>query len=101
MIVVTDGNANTGFYTPLEGAEKAREYGINVYAVGVGDSVNASQQQVRHIWRRIAWYKAVWTISYTLKAEPTYVKLSSAINGTQHVRRLLIVDHDVLSRPHN
>lgn len=48
MLVLTDGVHNKGFYEPLAAAEAARSYGIDVYAIGVGD-VDAEQQAVRLI----------------------------------------------------
>lgn len=45
--MLTDGNANCGFYTPLDAANLARSYGMDVYAIGVGTNVNADQQEVR------------------------------------------------------
>lgn len=46
MIVVTHGNGNRGHYSALDAADVARGYGIDVYAVGIGNSVNPSQQKV-------------------------------------------------------
>lgn len=46
MLVVTDGNSNAGQYTPLEAATKAREFGVDVYAIGVGSGVMIDQQHV-------------------------------------------------------
>lgn len=47
MLVVTDGEHNVGKYQPLAGADLARSYGLDVYAIGVGD-VDDSQQDVGH-----------------------------------------------------
>lgn len=48
MLVITDGNRNTGEYSPFAAAEVARGYEIDVYAVGVGSNVRAKQQQVSY-----------------------------------------------------
>lgn len=46
MLVMTDGNNNAGLYEPLEAANIARDYGIDVYAIGIGDSLSDDQQKV-------------------------------------------------------
>lgn len=46
MFVVTAGNSNRGHYSAFDAANAARGYGIDVYAVGIGKSVDPSQQQV-------------------------------------------------------
>ena len=46
MLVVTDGNGNRGHYSALAAANAARGYGIDVYAIGIGNLVNPSQQKV-------------------------------------------------------
>jgi Ca-activated chloride channel family protein len=38
MILLTDGRNNMGRYDPLEAAELARQWGIKVYAIGIGSS---------------------------------------------------------------
>jgi Ca-activated chloride channel family protein len=36
IVLLTDGRNNTGEYEPLEAAELAKEWGIKIYAVGIG-----------------------------------------------------------------
>ncbi len=46
MLVMTDGNNNAGLYEPLEGANIARAYGMDVYAIGIGEMISDDQQEV-------------------------------------------------------
>lgn len=48
MLVITDGNNNVGKFSPLEGANIARSFGIDVFAIGIHGKkpIDATQQQV-------------------------------------------------------
>jgi Ca-activated chloride channel family protein len=41
VILLTDGVANVGTMTPLQGAEEAKKYGIKVYTIGLGTDESA------------------------------------------------------------
>jgi len=41
IILLTDGVANVGTMTPIQGAEEARKYGIKVYTIGLGTDEDA------------------------------------------------------------
>lgn len=43
---MTDGNNNVGEYLPLEAADIARSFGIDVFAIGIGDTISSQQQEV-------------------------------------------------------
>lgn len=45
---MTDGRNNAGLYLPLEAADIARSYGIDVFAIGIGleSNIETQQQQV-------------------------------------------------------
>lgn len=48
MLVITDGNNNVGKYSPLEAANIARGFGVDVFAIGIGgeDKIERQQQEV-------------------------------------------------------
>lgn len=41
IILLTDGVANVGTMTPIQGAEEAKKYGIKVYTIGLGTDEDA------------------------------------------------------------
>lgn len=41
IVLLTDGVANVGSMTPLQGAEEAKKYGIKVYTIGLGTDEDA------------------------------------------------------------
>jgi Ca-activated chloride channel family protein len=41
IILLTDGVANVGSMTPIQGAEEAKKYGIKVYTIGLGTDEDA------------------------------------------------------------
>lgn len=43
---MTDGDNTAGKYEPLEASNIAREFGIDVYAIGIGGNIEEEQQQV-------------------------------------------------------
>lgn len=46
MLVITDGKNNAGQYLPLEAADMARGFGMDVFAIGIGRKVDSEQQAV-------------------------------------------------------
>jgi Ca-activated chloride channel family protein len=45
MILLTDGRNNMGQYDPLEAAELAKQWGIKVYAIGIGSGLGYTTMQ--------------------------------------------------------
>lgn len=43
---MTDGDNNAGKYLPLEAADIARGFGMDVFAIGIGDKIARQQQEV-------------------------------------------------------
>lgn len=43
---MTDGDNTAGLYEPLEAANIARGFGIDVYAIGIGGNIEVAQQEV-------------------------------------------------------
>lgn len=41
IILLTDGRSNAGDLTPVDAAELAAEWGVKIYAIGIGNSPNA------------------------------------------------------------
>ncbi|MBF0352074.1 MAG: VWA domain-containing protein [SAR324 cluster bacterium] len=45
IILLTDGQSNAGKYEPLEAAKMAKEWGIKIYAIGIGGNEGMLRQQ--------------------------------------------------------
>lgn len=43
IILLTDGRSNAGDLTPADAAELAAEWGVKIYAIGIGNSPNTAQ----------------------------------------------------------
>ena len=52
IVLLSDGDSNTGLFTPEQAAQTAKELGIRVYTIGVGSSDRVARVRVRDVFGR-------------------------------------------------